>query len=60
MTIVAPGIGRYESVDVIDPGVYDHSGIELDGGLQNGVAPDPREKPMPLLERACAGHGRHD
>ena len=33
MTIVAQGVGRYESVDVIDPGVYDQS-IELDGGLQ--------------------------
>ena len=28
MTIVAPGVGRYESVEVIDAGVYDQS-IEL-------------------------------
>ena len=53
MTIVAPGVGRYESVDVIDSGVYDQS-IELDGGLQI-------ENPLPAtgnasaLERACAG-----
>jgi hypothetical protein len=33
MTIVAPGLGRYESVDLVSPGVYDQS-IELDGGSQ--------------------------
>jgi hypothetical protein len=33
ITIFAPGVGRYESVDLISPGVYDQS-IELDGGSQ--------------------------
>jgi hypothetical protein len=33
MTIIAPGLGRYESVDLISPGVYDQS-VELDGGTQ--------------------------
>jgi hypothetical protein len=55
MTIVAPGVGRYESVDVSEAGVYDQS-IELDGGLQI-------ERPgLPLsaagraddVDRACA------
>jgi hypothetical protein len=55
MTVDAPGVGRYESVDLISPGVYDQT-IELAGGLQ-------REEPLlPLtapgsaasLERACA------
>jgi hypothetical protein len=44
MTIVAPGVGRYESVDLISPGVYDQS-VELDGGTQV-------EQPLlPLLTR---------
>ena len=55
MTIHAPEVGRYESVDVIDPGVYDQS-IELEGGLQ---IEDPL---LPLVsagraadvDRACA------
>lgn len=46
MTIVAPGLGRYESVDVISPGVYDQS-IELAGGLQIEE---------PLLPLSSAGH----
>ena len=33
MVVDAPGVGRYESVDVIAAGVYDQS-IELDGGPQ--------------------------
>jgi hypothetical protein len=53
MTIVAPGVGRYESVDVIDAGVYEQS-IALDGGLQ-------KEQPLSSaggtshIDRACAG-----
>ena len=31
LVIMAPGVGRYESIDVIDPGVYDHTGLELVG-----------------------------
>jgi hypothetical protein len=52
MTIVAPGVGRYESADVLDAGVYDQS-IELDGGLQI-------EEPLSStggathMDRACA------
>ena len=52
MTIDAPEIGRYESVDVIDPGVYDQS-IQLEGGLQI-------EEPLSSaggtshMDRACA------
>src|ERR1700694_2465013 len=51
VTVVAPGIGRDESVDLISPGVYDQS-VMLSGGLQ--------KEPFPLLplrtslERACA------
>lgn len=55
MTIVAPGIGRYESVDVIDPGVYDQS-IELDGGLQieEPLLPLSTAGRAAELDRACA------
>jgi hypothetical protein len=52
MTIVAPGVGRYEAADVLDAGVYNQS-IELDGGLQI-------EEPLSStggathMDRACA------
>ncbi len=31
LVIVAPSAGRYESIDLVEAGVYDHSGLELDG-----------------------------
>jgi hypothetical protein len=52
MTIVAPGVGRYESVDVIDAGVYDQS-IELDGGLQI-EEPLSSAGGISHMDRACA------
>ena len=59
MTVVAPGVGRYESVDVISPGVYDQS-IELDGGLQveNPLLPLHTAGKASALERACARTSR--
>jgi hypothetical protein len=55
MVIVAAGIGRYESVDVIEPDVYDDGGIELFGGTQKDPYPYPtRGKKMPPVDRACA------
>jgi hypothetical protein len=52
--IIASGVGRYESIDVIDPGVYDHSGLELDGGSDRESYLIPtRGKQMPKLDRAC-------
>jgi hypothetical protein len=55
MVIVAPGAGRYESTGVIEPGVYDHSGLELDGRSYREPYPAPtRGKQMPRLDRACA------
>jgi hypothetical protein len=55
MVIVAPGAGRYESMDVVGPGVYDHSGLELDGRSYREPYPAPtRGKQMSRLDRACA------
>jgi hypothetical protein len=55
MGVVAPGAGRYESMDVIGPGVYDHSGLELDGRSYREPYPAPtRGKQMSRLDRACA------
>ncbi len=54
LVVMAPGIGRYESIDVIDPGVYDNSGLELDGGSDRESYLTPtRGKQMPQLNRAC-------
>ena len=54
LVITAPGVGRYESIDVVDPGVYDHSGLELGGGSERESDLIPtRGKPMPRLDRAC-------
>jgi hypothetical protein len=54
MTVVAPGVGRYESFDVVEAGVYDQS-IELSGGVERDPFPYPtRGKQMPPLHRACA------
>ena len=54
LVVAAPGVGRYESINVIDPGVYDHSGLELDGGSQREEYLTPtRGKQMPQLDRAC-------
>ena len=54
MVILAPA-GRYEAIDVIDPGVYDHSSLELDGRSHREPYPVPtRGKQMPALDRACA------
>jgi hypothetical protein len=55
MVIVAAGVGRFESLDVIEPDVYDQSDIELTGGSQKEPFPYPaRAKQMPPLDRACA------
>ncbi len=55
MVIVAPGAGRYESMDVIDSGVYDDSGLELDGRSYREPYPvQTRGTQMPNLDRACA------
>jgi hypothetical protein len=55
MVIAAAGIGRYESVDVIEPDVYDDSGIELTGGSEKEPFAYPtRGKQLPKLYRACA------
>ena len=55
MAIVAPGVGRYESVDVLDPGVYNQS-IELDGGLQieEPLSPLSSRGRTDDVRRACA------
>ena len=55
MVIVAPGVGRYESVDAIEPDVYDDGAIELNGGSQTDPYPYPtRGKQLPPVGRACA------
>jgi hypothetical protein len=55
MMIDAPELGRYESVDVIDPGVYAQS-IELEGGLQieDPLLPLASAGRAADLDRACA------
>jgi hypothetical protein len=55
MTIVAPGVGRYESVDLISADVYDQS-LELVGGLQieQPLLPLPATGRASALERACS------
>jgi hypothetical protein len=55
LVISAVGVGRYEAVDVIEPGIYDHSGLELDGGTHNEpYLDDTRGKSVPPIYRACA------
>jgi hypothetical protein len=55
LVIVAGSVGRYESVDVIEPGVYDDGGLELNGGSEREPYPYPtRGKRLPRLDRACA------
>jgi len=55
LVISAAGVGRYEAVDVIEPGVYDHSGIELEGGSHKESYLDTtRGKSVPPIYRACA------
>jgi hypothetical protein len=55
MTIVAPGVGRYESVDLVSPGVYDQS-VELEGGTQieQPLLSLPARGDAAALARACA------
>lgn len=53
MNVEAPGIGRYESVDVIAAGVYDQS-IELDGQMEDPLLPPLAANKESALERACA------
>jgi hypothetical protein len=57
--VAAPELGRYESIDLIDPGVYDHSGLELDGvsRTESYVAPT-RGKQLPRRDRACAAQAK--
>jgi len=58
LVIVAPSAGRYESIDLVDPGVYDHSGLELDGRSHKEPYPYPaRRRWMPPVARACAAQG---
>jgi hypothetical protein len=55
MVIVAGNVGRYESVGVIETGVYDDGGLELNGGSEQEPYPFPtRGKPLPRLDRDCA------
>jgi hypothetical protein len=55
MVVAAAGVGRNESVDVIEPDVYDEGGIELNGGSEKEPFPYPtRGKQLPPLDRACA------
>jgi hypothetical protein len=55
MVIAAAGVGRYESVDVIEPDVYDGGGTELKAGSEKEPFAYPtRGKQLPPLDRACA------
>ena len=58
LVIVAPSAGRYESIDLVEAGVYDHSGLELDGRSRKEPYPYPAgRKWMPPAARACAARG---
>ena len=58
LVVSKPGLGEYEALDVIEPGVYDHSGLELDGGDHTeSYLATTRGKPVPRLWKACAAHG---
>jgi hypothetical protein len=52
MEVVAPEVGRFESVEVIESGVYAQS-IELEGGLEK-AEPGYPTRGMAPLDRACA------
>ena len=60
LVITAPGLGTYEAIDVIEAGVYDHSGLELDGRRHRESIPleyPTVAKHAPPLYRACAAQG---
>ena len=55
LVITAPGLGRYEAIDLIEPGVYDHSALELDGGSHRESHLDQtRSKSPSSKQRTCA------
>jgi hypothetical protein len=55
LVISAAGAGRYEAIDVIEPDVYDHSGLELEGGsVKESYLDVTRGKAVPRLYKACA------
>jgi len=59
MVIAAPELGRYESIDLSDPGVYDHSALELDGVSRTEAYVEPtRGKQLPQRDRACAAQAK--
>lgn len=55
LVISAEGLGRSEAVSLIEPDIYDNSGIELDGGIhRESSLEQTRGKQAPPLYRACA------
>ena len=56
MVVVAAGIGRYESVDIVERDVYDDRGIELFGAVtrRTPYSYPTRGKTMGPVDRACA------
>jgi hypothetical protein len=55
LVITAPALGTYEAVDVSQPGMYDHSGLELDGATHSeSYIETTRGKAVPRLWKACA------
>ena len=58
LVVTKPRLGEYIALDVIEPGVYDHSGLELDGGDHTeSNLETTRGKPVPRLWKACAAQG---
>ena len=58
MVIAAPELGRYESIDLIDPGVYDHSALELDGVSRTESYVEPTRGKVTAVARSslrCTG-----
>jgi hypothetical protein len=52
--VIAAGVGRYESVDVIEPDVYDDGVTELTARSEKEPFAYPtRGKQLPPLYRAC-------
>jgi hypothetical protein len=56
--VVAPGVGRYDSVEIVDPGVYDRS-VELSGGIERDDVFYPSSgKKLSPLDAACLARAR--
>jgi len=55
LVVTKPGLGAYKALDVNAPGVYDHSGLELDGvPHRDSRLESTRGKTVPRLWKACA------